>query len=391
MSDNDHIDAQWLHAAPPPPRRSGRGCALSLLVLILVLAGVLFYPRLQAWFTPVPAVQIQVESSVLPDTAPNCTANPRTAAVLRLAMRDQTDAAVYDCDAATLEACMAELLDAQELWVRSYQYTVYSGLNAHITVTFDWVYPDDGPARRAQLARTADGLLAAAPAGDYERALYLYDWLLTHVRYVAHETYDQTAYSAVCEGEAVCGGIADAYVYLLERGGIPARVITGTSQSADGTADSHAWVAAELDGAVYYFDPTWDLQDDESETALPGYLSHTWFALTAERMAVHHTADDPALWPDSRANADNYYVRNGYTAAEATVAAAAAAVRSQWDDGRAVLEFRCETPEVYAGMQSLLFERDRLWDVYRALGSYVSSSGYQCADDQQIIRLIPER
>ena len=66
-------------------------------------------------------------------------------------------------------------------------------------------------------------------------------------------------------------------------------------------------------------------------------------------------------------------------------------VRSQWDDGRAVLEFRCETPEVYAGMQSLLFERDRLWDVYRALGSYVSSSGYQCADDQQIIRLIPER
>lgn len=378
MSDNDHIDAQWLHAAPPPSRRRGRGCALSLLVLILVLAGVLFYPRLQAWFTPVPAVQIQVESSVLPDTAPNCTANPRTAAVLRLAMRDQTDAAVYDCDAATLEACMAELLDDPELWVRSYQYTVHGGLNAHITVTFDWVYPDDSPARRAQLARTADGLLAAAPAGDYERALYLYDWLLTHVRYVARETYDQTAYAAVCEGEAVCGGI-------------PARVITGTSRSADGTADSHAWVAAELDGAVYYFDPTWDLQDDESEAALPGYLSHTWFALTAERMAVRHTADDPTLWPDSRANADNYYVRSGYTAAEATVAAAAAAVRSQWDDGRAVLEFRCETPEVYAGMQSLLFERDRLWDVYRALGSYVSSSGYQCADDQQIIRLIPAR
>ena len=52
----------------------------------------------------------------------------------------------------------------------------------------------------------------------------------THVRYVARETYDQTAYAAVCEGEAVCGGIADAYVYLLERGGIPARVITGTSR-----------------------------------------------------------------------------------------------------------------------------------------------------------------
>ena len=288
MSENDHIDAQWLRAAqspPPPPRRRGFGCALSLLVLILVLAGVLFYPRVQALLTPVPTVQIQMESSVLPDTAPNCAANPRVAAVLHAAMRGQTDAVVYDCDAGTLEACMAELLDDPELWVRSYRYTVHGGLNAHITVTFDWVYPDDGPARHAELARTADGLLAAAPAEDYPRALYLYDWLLTHVRYVPRETYDQTAYAAVCEGEAVCGGIADAYVYLLERGGIPARVVTGTSLSADGTADSHAWVAAELDGAVYYFDPTWDLQDDESEAALPDYLSHTWFALTAERMA----------------------------------------------------------------------------------------------------------
>lgn len=393
MSHNDPMDAQWLRAMPPPPPpcRRGRGCALSLLVILLVLAGALFYPRVYASLRPVPAVQIQMESSVLPDTAPACAANPKTAAVLCAAMRDQTDAVVRGCDAETLEACMAELLDDPELWVRAYRYTVYGGLDARIAVTFDWVYPDDGPARRAQLAQTADALLAAAPAEDYVRALYLYDWLLTHVRYAARETYDQTAYAAVCEGAAVCGGIADAYVYLLERGGIPARVVAGTSRSTDGTTDRHAWVAAELDGAVYYFDPTWDLQDDESADTLPGYLSHTWFALTAERMAVRHTAEDPALWPDSRANADNYYVRSGYTAAEVSAAAAAAAVRSQWDAGCAVLEFRCETPEVYAGMRALLFERDRLWDVYRALGSYTAASGYQCVDDQQIIRLIPER
>lgn len=275
--------------------------------------------------------------------------------------------------------------------MRSYRYTVYGGVNAHITVTFDWVYPDDGPARREELARTADGLLAAAPAEDYPRALYLYDWLLTHVTYTGRETYDQTAYAAVCEGQAVCGGIADAYVYLLERGGIPARAVTGTSVSSSGASERHAWVAAELNGAVYYFDPTWDLQDEGSAEALPDYLSHTWFALTAARMAVRHTPDATGFWPDSRANADNYYVRSGYTAAEATVAAAAAAVRSQWEDGRAVLEFRCESPEVYDEMRALLFDRERLWDVYRALGSRAASSGYQCVDDQQIIRLIPRR
>lgn len=256
MYDNDHLDEQWLRQPPPPRRRSGAGCGLTLLVLLLVLAGTVFYPRIRARLTPVQTVQIQRESSVLPDTAPNCSANPRVAAVLHTAMREQTDAVVYGCDADTLTACLGELLDDPELWVRSYRYTVYGGVNAHITVTFDWVYPDDGPARRAQLAQTADGLLAAAPAEDYERALYLYDWLLTHVTYTGRETYDQTAYAAVCEGQAVCGGIADAYVYLLERGGIPARAVTGTSVSSSGASERHAWVAAELNGAVYYFDPT---------------------------------------------------------------------------------------------------------------------------------------
>lgn len=236
MYDNDHLDEQWLRQ-PPPRRRSGAGCGLTLLlVLLLVLAGAVFYPRIRARLTPVQTVQIQRESSVLPDTAPNCSANPRVAAVLHTAMREQTDAVVYGCDADTLTACLGELFDDPELWVRSYRYTVYGGVNAHITVTFDWVYPDDGPARRAQLAQTADGLLAAAPAEDYERALYLYDWLLTHVTYTGRETYDQTAYAAVCEGQAVCGGIADAYVYLLERGGIPARAVTGTSVSSSGAA-----------------------------------------------------------------------------------------------------------------------------------------------------------
>jgi len=89
MYDNDHLDEQWLRQTPPP-RRRGAGCGLTLLlVLLLVLAGAVFYPRIRARLTPVQMVQIQRESSVLPDTAPNCSANPRVAAVLHTAMREQ--------------------------------------------------------------------------------------------------------------------------------------------------------------------------------------------------------------------------------------------------------------------------------------------------------------
>ncbi|MFR6424390.1 MAG: hypothetical protein ACLUNO_01380 [Oscillospiraceae bacterium] len=154
-------------------------------MLLFVLAGAVFYPRIRAQLTPVPTVQIQRESSVLPDTAPNCSANPRVAAVLHTAMREQTDAVGLRLRRRHARApAWASCSTTRSSGCAPTGYTVHGGLNAHITVTFDWVYPDDGPARREELARTADGLLAAAPAEDYPRALYLYDWLLEHVRYV---------------------------------------------------------------------------------------------------------------------------------------------------------------------------------------------------------------
>ena len=223
-------------------------------------------------------------------------------------------------------ACLGELLDDPELWVRSYRYTVHGGVNAHITVTFDWVYPDDGPARREQLARTADGLLAAAPAEDYRpRAVSLRLAARRTLRYVSGgrrmtrrpmplSARDRLSAAALPMRMSICSSAA-----AFRR--VPSRARPCPSS---GAGERHAWVAAELNGAVYYFDPTWDLQDEGSAEALPDNLSHTWFALTAARMAVRHTAEDATgLWPDSRANADNYYVRSGYTAAEASVAAAA--------------------------------------------------------------------
>ena len=81
MSDNDHLDEQWLWQTPPPRRRSGAGCGLTLLlVLLLVLAGAVFYPRIRARLTPVQTVQIQRESSVLPEMSVIAMAAPKLSA-----------------------------------------------------------------------------------------------------------------------------------------------------------------------------------------------------------------------------------------------------------------------------------------------------------------------
>ncbi len=326
--------------------------------------------RVQALLTPVPTtVQIQMESSVLPDTAPNCTANPRVAAVLHAAMRGQTDAAVYDCDAGTLRgpawpSCSA----TRSSGCAPYRYTVHGGLNAHITVTFDWVYPDDGPARReGRLARTADGLLPPPRRRTIPVRCISTTGCWSTCASVPRETYDQTAYAAVCEGEVVCGGISDATSTCSKRGGIPARASSRVRPCPPTARREQPRLGAA-----------------GSSTARPSILRpHLGPAGRRARRrcriisATVVPLSRPSAWPcatrprtppsgrtKAAPNADNYYVRNGYTAAEASIAAAAAAVRSQWDDGRAVLEFRCETPEVLRpGMRSLLFDRDRLWDV----------------------------
>ena len=66
--------------------------------------------------------------------------------------------------------------------------------------------------------------------------------------------YDsQTAYGALHDGLAICGGYAQAVQNLFEAVGIPCYTVTGTMGS-----EYHMWNIAYLDGAWRYFDATSD-------------------------------------------------------------------------------------------------------------------------------------
>lgn len=87
-----------------------------------------------------------------------------------------------------------------------------------------------------------------------------------------------TAYAALVQGTATCQGYCTALYRLLREEGIACRIVTGTA----GEEELHAWLLAELDGAWYLLDPTWDAGREE----------YGYFLLGKEESADHLPGSD---------------------------------------------------------------------------------------------------
>ncbi|MGI6180909.1 MAG: transglutaminase domain-containing protein [Agathobaculum sp.] len=96
---------------------------------------------------------------------------------------------------------------------------------------------------------------------ETEKAERLYTYLTENVLY-DHRYYSdrenmpyvsQTAYGALHDGLAICGGYAQALQVLFEKVGIPCFTVSGTMGG-----EYHMWNIARLDGEWNYFDATSD-------------------------------------------------------------------------------------------------------------------------------------
>ncbi len=140
---------------------------------------------------------------------------------------------------------------------------------------------------------------------DYERALYLHDWLLEQLE------YDNTlnwcsAESALTRGKGTCQAYTNAYIRLLNAAGIE------NSEVRD-IYDGHTWNAVKLDGDWYQVDCTWD----DSGASYYGFdQRHLYFGLTDELMAIAHKGHNNIYTASGYGTRstnlkDNYFVKSG--------------------------------------------------------------------------------
>lgn len=112
-----------------------------------------------------------------------------------------------------------------------------------------------------QLAKQVYSEAVTEGMGQREQAEALYTYLTEQVRYdfryygrPGDMPYESTtAYGALHEHLAICGGYAQAFQLLLEQAGIPCITVSGTMGG-----EHHMWVLAKIEEQWLYFDPTSD-------------------------------------------------------------------------------------------------------------------------------------
>ena len=174
----------------------------------------------------------------------------------------------------------------------------------HTVTTVRFSYLMDGgeaAAARAEfdamLAEAADDALGpAGPVQDDEaKVRAVHQWLLDNVSYDceagaaisdADLLMTGTAYGALKDGSAICGGYSQLFTALCERAGIECRTLIGKA----GDGDGHAWNAVRLAGEWRYVDATWD--DSANDPEKYCLVDESFMAATG-----HAALPDNALLP----------------------------------------------------------------------------------------------
>ncbi len=172
-------------------------------------------------------------------------------------------------------------------------------------------YADDLRAKVNQIASNARSYNSV-----YSRVKYIHDYLCVNIRYdkgayykgnntnllTRSEQMSSTAYGALVNGKALCGGYSAAFVMIMRELGYECAYISGTAKG------NHAWNIFKANGNYYYIDITWDDGADSEDE----YIRYDYFCLTSEEMGKTHTPDGAYKYPSATSNDLNFYVHNGY-------------------------------------------------------------------------------
>ncbi|MBQ7942551.1 MAG: hypothetical protein IJ326_00645 [Lachnospiraceae bacterium] len=165
-------------------------------------------------------------------------------------------------------AFMAVVNDHPELfWVATeygYQYTT-SGQVAEIIMIYNEL-ANNLEQRAAELETAAEELVKGSEKylTKYAKEVYVHDTLMKNIEYDSKAAWNQTAYSALVNGETVCAGYARAFQYVMQKLGIPCYFCTGYA------GESHAWNIIKLEDEYYNVDVTWNDTDPNTHLYFNG-------------------------------------------------------------------------------------------------------------------------
>lgn len=107
---------------------------------------------------------------------------------------------------------------------------------------------------RAEFTAESEKILIRARSfeSDSEKEEYVHNALMEKADYAVSAAMNQSAYSALVNGDTVCAGYSKAFQYLMRELGVPCYYCTGYS------GQDHAWNIVKVDDEHRNVDVTWD-------------------------------------------------------------------------------------------------------------------------------------
>lgn len=154
-----------------------------------------------------------------------------------------------------------------------------------------------------EVAAKLAGECLARCGTDFEKALWLHDWLLNHCDYDHSYLFDGPE-GALVRGSGTCEAYHRAYVMLLNAVGIETGRVEG---------NYHVWTAAKLDGQWCQIDLTWDAGGGAKQTASTAddYQLHMYFGLDDNLMAAVHSEHSPMPEYPCDTLQNHYFLKTG--------------------------------------------------------------------------------
>lgn len=272
----------------------------------------------------------------------------------------------------------AVLADYGEIfWSSGYVYTLYTQGEDVVGMEFAPKYTKSEEERRQlqfEIDQVVDEIVQGinADATDYEKAKYVFDYLVTNVEYSLESEENQNIISVFLNGSTVCQGYSCATQYLLKKLGVSSTVVNGTANG-----ESHAWNLVLLDGAYYYLDTTWGnaaYLNADAENAT--YINYNYFAVTTADIAKTHTSEVSFALPDCVETADNYYVKEGLYFSQWSPEEVGELLKEEYEGNRDSVSLKFETEELYTFAKNYLIDEQHIADYCEGITSvyYIEDS-----------------
>ncbi len=177
------------------------------------------------------------------------------------------------------------------------------------TYTYDAAAKEQMTAQiEAQASQCLSGIWA--DESDYNKILYVYEYIVNTVDYDLEAPDNQNIYSVFIHQRSVCAGYSKAAQYLLERLGVFCTYVTGTTSGGQ----NHAWNLVKCEGNYYYMDVTWGdpvFQASEGEDVNQFQLiSYDYMLCDDTELLKNHTPDRDVALPACTMMNRNYYMMN---------------------------------------------------------------------------------